>query len=112
MNNLTGNLIQLPDLKLDESLEVRYVQGEYSKEKEVKSNVRCAACGEFIWNVETSHGNFISKYAFKIVDPRAYVHGTPDYLKKSNVLLSCHYDCKDILKTQLENKEFIPLDVV
>jgi hypothetical protein len=106
MNNLSfGSPIET---KIQSAEEIRFVNGEFGIDRQVLSSITCCVCDERIWlRSNVGHMNWLDE-AFKVADYRAYLGGVlPDFLKKSNVLLECHWTCQKSLERQLEDKTFV-----
>jgi len=107
MNHLTVAMPNFPDLKITDE-NTRYSLDQFGLDiKETKSSIQCCVCTEAMWIVIKFGGTTLLLEGFKVIDSRAYIHGTPDYLKASNLLLECHYKCKEELVSQLNDKTFI-----
>ena len=91
----------LENIKTEDLSNVRYVDTENGKEREVLSSKKCVICDEYIWVVDNFNRQTILVEAFKIIDSRVYINGTPDYIKNSNTLFQCHWTCKNTLENQL-----------
>jgi len=92
---------------VENSYEVRFIERTWGKDREIMSSNSCCVCNERIWVIANLGRMIILDEAFKVADPRAYVNGTPDYLKVSNSLLECHWTCQNELETQLRTGTFV-----
>jgi hypothetical protein len=107
MNNLRGSLVSRTKVEEAENADLRYLPGPYGKTKEERISSACCICLERIW-VESRESCVWMHEAFLIIDPRAYVGGTPDYLKYSNVLLHVHYGtCQEEMNKRLNSGQFL-----
>lgn len=107
MNNLRGSLISRSKVEEAESEDVRYEKTSWGKIKMRRSSVKCCQCFERTW-VEEREGCTWSRDTMLVVDPRAYVGGTPDYIKNSHILLTVHNGtCQEELNKRLDAGEFI-----
>ena len=97
----------LDNLKPEDLTNVRITQDEFGQSREVRSSMNCCLCEESIWIVENPGRMTILVEGFKVVDPRAYINGTPDYLKFPKSLLTCHYTCQDEFKNKLTKGTFV-----
>lgn len=107
MNNLRGSLISRSTVEETESEDVRYEKTSWGRIKMRRSSTKCCICHERTW-VEEREGCSWSRGTVLVVDPRAYVGGTPDYIKFSHVLLTVHEDtCQEELNKRLDAGVFI-----
>lgn len=107
MNNLRGSLISHTKAEEVASDDVQYVQTPWGRIKKRRCSTKCCICLERIW-VEEREGCTWTRDTFLVVDPRAYVGGTPDYIKNSHVLLTVHEKaCQAELNKRLNAGEFI-----
>ena len=110
MNNMTI-VAEIPEvselLTVEDLIEVRFVKDEYKTDRQVLGTKTCCICNMRIWKIDNLDRVTMNHLIFKVIDPRAYVFGTPDYLKTSNVLLECHFTCKNEFINQLNNGTFI-----
>lgn len=106
-NRIRGSLISRSQVDEVESEDFRYEQTSWGRIKMRRTSTKCCICLERTW-VEEREGCTVSRGTFLVVDPRAYVGGTPDYIKISHVLLTVHEDaCQAELNKRLDAGEFI-----
>ena len=109
MKNLRGSLVLENVANEQESYSFKIVPtifyGDGSDtytmiDKHRRSENICCVCEDNMWVRDTGVATWL--IGQKVLDARAYVGGTPDYLNLKNSLLEVHDECLDELNKRLD----------
>ena len=108
MQNLTM-LLSKPTLVIEDE-NTRIGTYSYGTETEIRTSKNCCVCKESMWARQNSVSTWL--LGAKVMDPRAYVGGLPDYLKNSSLLLEVHETCQSDLNQSLTDGLYIADPIV